>query len=289
MFVKAERKKSKLRLSINAPSGAGKTFGALTLAKGMGGKTALIDTENGSASLYSDRFDFDVLELRAPYSPERFVEAIKAAEAAGYDNLVIDSASHEWSGSGGCLEINEEIARSKYKGNTWSAWNDTGKRHKKFVDAILQSNMHVICTMRSKTETSQVEDNGRKKVVKLGMKAEQRDGMEYEFTTVLDLVHDGHFATATKDRTGIFTGQDPKPITEQTGKDLVDWLERGVVPQDPKLVAAINKANEMADVMSGMDDVTMSGYIDANAAIFERLKNYSDAYDIVKGYIDGRS
>lgn len=289
MFVKAERKKSKLRLSINAPSGAGKTFGALTLAKGMGGKTALIDTENGSASLYSDRFDFDVLELRAPYSPERFVEAIKAAESAGYDNLVIDSASHEWSGSGGCLEINEEIARSKYKGNTWSAWNDTGKRHKKFVDAILQSNMHVICTMRSKTETSQVEDNGRKKVVKLGMKAEQRDGMEYEFTTVLDLVHDGHFATATKDRTGIFTGQDPKPITEQTGKDLVDWLERGVVPQDPKLVAAINKANEMADAMSGMDDVTLSGYIDANAAIFDRLKNYSDAYDIVKGYIDGRA
>jgi hypothetical protein len=228
-FTKAVRKRAKLRLALTGPSGSGKTYGALMLAKGIGGKIAVIDTEHGSASLYSHLVDFDALELSPPYSPERYIEAIRAAEKAGYDVIVIDSTTHEWSGSGGCLEINEKTAHAKFRGNTWSAWNDTTPRHRAFIDAMLQANAHVIATGRSKTETSQVDDGSRKKVVKLGMKTEQRDGFEYEFTVVLDLIHDGHYATASKDRTGLFQG-DPAAISEKTGATLREWLESGAEP-----------------------------------------------------------
>lgn len=228
-FQKAKRSQAKLRLALAGPSGSGKTYSALLLAKGIGGRVAVIDTEQGSASLYDTLLDFDVLNLQPPYRPERFIDAIKAAEEAGYDIIVIDSITHEWNGSGGCLELNDEIARTKYRGNTWSAWNETTPRHRAFVDAILASKCHVIATMRTKTETAQVDENGRKTVKKMGTKAEQREGAEYEFTTVLDLIHDGHAATVSKDRSGKFSG-DPQPITVQTGVMLRDWLNSAAAP-----------------------------------------------------------
>lgn len=228
-FTKAVRQQARLRLALTGPSGAGKTYSALLMAKGMGGKIAVIDTERSSASLYAHIVDFDTLSLEPPYTPERFTEALHAAEEAGYNIAILDSITHEWSGIGGCLELADSIGKSKYKGNSWSAWNDVTPRHRAFLDSLMKSPLHVIATMRSKTETSQVEENGRKKVVKLGMKAEQRDGAEYEFTTVLDLVHDGHYATASKDRTGLFKG-DPQPITPDTGKRLVAWLNSGAEP-----------------------------------------------------------
>ena len=224
-FEKAMRKKAKLRLALTGPSGAGKTYSALVICKSMGGKTAVIDTEKGSASLYSNEFDFDVLELDPPFSPERFIEAIAAAEAAGYDNLVIDSISHEWGGVGGCLDDLDTIAKTKFKGNTHAAWSALTPRHRKFLDSILRVNCHVVATMRSKTETAQQE--GSKKVVKLGMKSEQRDGVEYEFTTVLDINHETHTATASKDRTGLFSNVDYTAIDDSVGKKLVDWLNDG--------------------------------------------------------------
>jgi hypothetical protein len=232
-FTKAVRKKAKLRLALTGPSGSGKTYGALLIANGLGGKVAVIDTEHDSASLYvglDGMPEFDTMNLAPPFSPERFIAAIKEAEKAGYTTLIIDSITHEWNGSGGCLEINETLAGSKFRGNTWSAWNETTPRHRAFIDAILRSPMHIIATMRSKTETAQTEDGGRKKVIKLGMKSEQRDGADYEFTTVLDIVHDGHFALASKDRTGLFSDKDPQKITVSTGKKLVEWLESGEVP-----------------------------------------------------------
>ena len=229
-FKKAERKQAKLRLALAGPSGSGKTMGALRIAKGMGGRVAVIDTERGSASLYATVCDFDTLDLDPPYTPERYIEAIQAAEAAGYDILIIDSATHEWDGKGGCLEINERLAEAKFKGNTWAAWNETTPRHRAFLDAIIQSRCHVIATMRSKTETVQGEG---KKVIKLGMKAIQREGAEFEFTTVLDITHDNHYATTSKDRTGLFT--EPHVITEETGKRLMQWLTSGAaVVDEPK-------------------------------------------------------
>ncbi len=265
-FRKATRKQAKLRLALTGPSGSGKTYSALLLARGIGGKIAVIDTERSSASLYSDLADFDALDMAPPYTPEAFIKAVQLAEKSGYDVLIIDSITHEWSGIGGCLELVDEIARSKFKGNTWSAWNDITPRHRAFLDALMQSPLHIIATMRSKTETAQVEENGRKKVVKLGMKAEQRDGAEYEFTIVLDLVHDGHYATASKDRTGLFLG-DPKPITPETGRRVIEWLNSGapLKPEEPKQETDAGKVTPAAGVMDRVkpDRVDMvSQYVD---------------------------
>jgi hypothetical protein len=226
-FTKAAKKRSKLRLGLTGPSGSGKTYSALMIAAGMGGRIAVIDTERGSASLYAGLAEFDALELEPPYTPERFIEAIHIAESNGYDILIIDSISHEWNGSGGCLEINDRLAATKYNRNTWSAWSETTPRHRKFLDALIQSPMHIIATMRSKTETAQSTDNGKVKVTKLGMKSEQREGAEYEFTVVLDLTHEGNFATQSKDRTGLFANRDPFVINTGTGKTLMDWLNSG--------------------------------------------------------------
>jgi hypothetical protein len=230
---KARRSATKLRILLTSPSGGGKTFGALLLAKGLDGRTVVIDTEEGSSDLYDELHEFDVIDLKPPFTPERYVEAISAAEAAGYEVIVVDSVTHCWSGKGGCLELVDDIAKAQFRGNTWSAFSVITPRWRAFVDAILRSSAHIICTGRSKTETAQVEDHGKKKVAKLGMKLEARDGLEYEFTTVLDLVHDGHYATVSKDRTGIFSG-DPKPITVETGKRLAEWLAGAEPAPAPK-------------------------------------------------------
>jgi len=247
MFKKAERKQAKLRLALAGPSGAGKTYSALLIAKGLGGKIAVLDTEKGSASLYSDLVDFDVVDLTAPFTPERYIEVITAAEAAGYDTLIIDSYSHEWTGPGGCLEDNEKLAHSKFKGNTWAAWNETTPRHRKLTNKILGSSLHIICTMRSKTETVQGEG---KKIIKLGMKSEQRDGTDYEFTVVLDVSHDTHEAVASKDRTRLFNGYEV--ITEETGRKLIAWLNGGTSVKDQlvDLIADIANAKDMESLQS---------------------------------------
>jgi hypothetical protein len=241
-------------MGISGPSGSGKTMAALSIAKGLGGKIALIDTERGSASLYADPVRlgdgstwtppaFDTMEMLPPFTPEKFIAGIEDAEKAGYDILIIDSTTHEWNGSGGVLELVKQVAKAKFGGNDWSAWSELTPRHQKFIDAILNSNMHIIGTMRSKTETDQVtDDRGKKKVVKLGMKAEQRDGTDYEYTIVLDLVHDGHYATSNKDRTGLFGG-DPEKVSEATGRKLLNWLNSGAElkpepPQQPSVTPA---------------------------------------------------
>jgi hypothetical protein len=259
-FTKAVRKKSKLRLGITGPSGAGKTIGALLIAKGLGGKIALLDTEKGSAQLYADdpkwNVEFDADDLNPPYTPEAFIKKVQEAEQAGYNVLIIDSTTHEWSGVGGCLELVDEIARARYKGNSWSAWNDVTPRHRAFIDTILRSSLHIIVTMRSKTETAQVEENGRKKVVKLGMKAEQRDGFEYELTVILDVQHESNYALPSKDRTGLFAGKDPFKISEQTGVMLREWLESGAEPKaepEPEGMSADELADWQAAIAGAAD------------------------------------
>lgn len=260
-----------MRLALTGPSGSGKTLSALLLAKGIGGSIAVLDTERDSASLYASSItlangrvieppEFDSMSLSAPYTPERYIDAIRAAEAAGYTTMIIDSITHEWSGVGGCLELVDEIARARYRGNSWSAWNDITPRHRALLDAILQSSMHMVVTIRSKTETAQQEgQNGKKNVVKLGMKAEQRDGFEYEMTIVLDLTHDGHFAAATKDRTGTLMGGDPFVIAPDIGKKLLDWLEAGAEPGPTSLtekqIADFMASFETAETTEELQDV----------------------------------
>jgi len=241
---KATRKKVKLRLNLSAPSGAGKTYGALLLAKGLvrsWDKIAVIDTENGSASLYEHLGDFNVIDLTPPFSPARYMQAIDACVSAGIEAIIIDSSSHEWSGPGGCLEINEKLAHARYRGNTWSAWHETTPRHDAFVQKVLQCDAHVITCTRSKMETVMGDD---KRVKKLGMKDIQRDGWEYELTVSLNIDRDTHLAVASKDRTEIFEGKEPFMISENTGFMIKEWCDKGVMPEKKKEVDYIAQLDE---------------------------------------------
>lgn len=229
---KAKRHQVKLRLNLSAPSGAGKTFSALRMASGLvndWSKICVIDTENGSASLYSQLGEFNVIQLEPPFSPERYIQALKCAIDAGQEVIIIDSSSHEWSGQGGCLEINDILAAAKYKGNTWAAWSETTPRHDSFVNYVLHAPCHIITCTRSKMETVMGDD---KKVKKIGMKDLQRDGWEYELTVSLTIDRDTHLAIASKDRTNLFEKSEPFLITEETGAKIKRWCEAGWVKQD---------------------------------------------------------
>ena len=218
-FRKAERKKAKLRLGITGPAGSGKTYGALLVAFGLGGKIAMIDTENGSGDLYANLGDYDVCTISAPYEVKKYLAAIHEAEQAGYDIIIIDSLSHAWSGEGGLLDMQGKIAASSRSGNSYAAWREVTPWHNKLIDAMLSSPAHIIATMRSKTEYIQAEnERGYKEIRKVGLAPVQRDGMDYEFGVVFDLTAN-HMATVSKDRTSIFDGQ-IFALSQDTGKTL---------------------------------------------------------------------
>jgi hypothetical protein len=251
MFNKASKKKAKLRLLLEGPSGSGKTYSALLLASALGKKIAVIDTEKCSASLYSSEFTFDVCELSPPYSPQKYIETIVFAEKSGYDVLIIDSISHEWSGDGGCLDIQQRL------GGRYTDWVKVTPQHNKFLEAILQSRLHVIGTARTKSEYSITEEDGSKKqkIKKLGTKTEQRDGLEYEFTTVLRL-NQGHFFESSKDRTHLFDGTNDI-IRAEHAEMILKWLNDGEdaieeIKQNPE----INKrVQEIIGNMNKIEDL----------------------------------
>ena len=234
MFERAQKKKAHLRLAVCGPSGSGKTYGALMLAQGLGSRIAMIDTEHHSGELYADLCEYDIATLDPPYSPERYIELIKGAESAGYDVLIIDSLSHAWSGEGGILDIKDRVEKASRSGNGFAAWREVTPQHNRLVDTLLAAKCHVITTMRTKTAYElQEDDRGRKKPVKIGLAPVQRDGMEYEFTLVVDLSVDGHIATASKDRTRLLDGKHVM-LTPEVGQQLKAWLEDGVDPEEVK-------------------------------------------------------
>jgi hypothetical protein len=236
-YQKATRRQAKLKLAITGPSGSGKTFSALLIAAGIGGKIAVIDTENGSASLYADvkegplaGIEFDTLEIAPPYTIDKYLTAIDMAEKAGYNVLIPDSISHAWAGEGGLLD--KKGALDARGGNTYTNWNTITPEQERFKARILQADLHIICTMRSKQDYV-LEQNEKGKSVprKVGLAPIQRDGMEYEFTTVFDLGMD-HNAAVSKDRTSLFDGKIFKP-SRKTGEQLMAWLKEGKAMPKP--------------------------------------------------------
>lgn len=227
MFQKATKRQAKLRLTFDGPAGSGKTFSSLVLAKGLGGKTALIDTEHGSASKYADRFDFDAAEL-SEFSLDTYIKAIGEAAKAGYEVLIIDSLSHAWTGKGGALE---EVDRSGGANKFASGWKTVTPKHNRLVDTILAYPGHVICTMRTKMQYEVVEDkNGKKVPQKIGMGPIQREGMEYEFDVIAELTVDGAL-TITKTRCPDLSGSAGLLRYEDVPKlaaKLNAWLADGV-------------------------------------------------------------
>lgn len=230
-FHKATKQQSKLRLALIGTSGSGKTFTALNIGQHLGEKVAVIDTERGSASKYADLFEFDVLELDS-FSPLTYVEALKAAEAAGYDVIIVDSLSHAWMGKDGALEQVDKVAKRSESRNSFAAWRDVTPMHNALVDAMLQSNCHIIATMRAKSEyVLETNERGKQVPRKVGMAPIQRDGLEYEFDVIADMDADNNMIVS-KTRCTTLTGA----VVNKPGKDIADvlnaWLSDGSAPLD---------------------------------------------------------
>ncbi len=243
-FIKAERSNCKIKMAIQGPSGSGKTYSSLLMAFGLTkdwNKIAVLDTENGSANLYSHLGNYSVLNLSAPYTPEEYIDAIETAVKQGFECLIIDSLSTEWNGQGGILDIHGNIP-----GNSFTAWSKVTPRHNAFVQAILQSNIHIIGTMRSKTDYVLSEKNGKQVPEKVGMKPVQREDSEYEFTVVFEL-NQKHQANVGKDRTGLFSKRPELYLTAEVGDEINQWCK--VSKEQPtETIIAVEEVHEQQDV-----------------------------------------
>jgi hypothetical protein len=234
-LTKASRKKAKIKMAIQSPSGGGKTMSALLIAYGICGdwnKIAVIDTENNSADLYSHLGEYNTLPMSPPYSPEKYIEAIDVCTTAGMKVIVIDSASHEWDF---LLEYHNSLT-----GNSFTNWGKVTPRHEHFVNKILQTNAHFICTIRSKTDYVMSERNGKQVPEKVGLKGVQRDNLEYEFTVVLELDM-SHRARVSKDRTNLFSNKIDFVPSVETGKEIADWCNSGNASVYDEIMDAISK------------------------------------------------
>lgn len=224
LFQKAARHAVRLKIGIDGPSGSGKTMGALALAHGItqGGRIAVIDSENGSASLYADRYEFDTVQI-ANADPQTYMDMIDVAVDAKYDVVVIDSLTHAWQA---VLNAKDDHDRNNPKSNSFANWRLFAPRWEGLMQHILQAPIHVIATMRSKQAYEQVDRGGKKAVVKLGLQPQVRDGAEYEFGIMFS-VNQAHKAEATKDRTALFTDQFLDLCDTDVHASLVGWMNEG--------------------------------------------------------------
>lgn len=240
-FEKAKKEQIWLKILLNGPSGSGKTYSALRMATGIanasGGKVAAIDTENRRIRYYADEFNFDDMTLEDPYSPEKYVEAIEEACAAGYNVLIIDSLSHEWSY---CLDLVNNMPGT----NTYTKWKTVTPRHDAFKEKILQSPIHIIATVRGKDEYVLQDENGKKVPKKVGMGYSQRDGLEFDYTVTLNIDQDTHRYSAAKDNSHLFEGRFDV-ITEKDGEALFKWANNGAkTEKKPKTVSPAPASGE---------------------------------------------
>lgn len=226
-FKKAVKHERKLRLAFCGPAGSGKTLTALTVAKGLGGRIGVIDTEQGSAAIYADQFDFDQLVLDS-FAPKTYADALNAA-VGEFDVVIIDSLSHAWIGKDGALAMVDKAA-AQGRNNSFSAWRNVTPQHNDMVTAILTSPFHVISTMRSKMEYVQERDNKGKTVInKVGMAPVQRDGLEYEFDIVGD-IDQTHTLTISKTRYAELADEVITKPTEALGERIAAWLQGAPMP-----------------------------------------------------------
>lgn len=245
-FTKATKAQAKLRMAITGPSGSGKTKTSLRVAQGIGKKIALVDSEYKSASKYASEHDFDVDELNGETDPRRYIAAIEDAENAGYDVVILDSLTHAWDATKGIVD--KRKAADKFQ-NGFSAWAEGSALWQKLMDKVQASKIHVIATMRAKTEYVQEKDDRGKSVVrKLGMAPEVRDGTEYAFDVVLDLDH-AHQGRITKTRCSALDEYFEQKPGENLGRLISDWLSDGAIPPpSPRLANPEDRDVLLADL-----------------------------------------
>lgn len=221
-------------MAISSPTGFGKTYSALLLAYGITNdwsKIAVIDSENESASLYSDLGKYFTIPIPPPFTVDKFIQAVKLCVDAGMQVIIVDSTYHYWHGKGGMLEYNNSL------GGRYQDWAKTNKVYAAWLDAILQTPVHFICTSRKKQAYEMTKNSeGQIKVEKKGMEDEIRNGFDYEMTLAFDIINDKHLAQAAKDRTRLFVDKPEFVITAETGKKIKEWCESGVGPPKPVTV-----------------------------------------------------
>ena len=271
-FQKAKREQIWVKVLFTGPSGSGKTYSALRMATGFaakdGGRVAFVDTENGRVRYYANEFDFDEMQLTAPYTSEKYMDAIALAISAGYRILVIDSLSHEW------LWCNDVV--NNMPGNSFQNWGKVKtQHHNKLMEQVIQSPIHIFATARGKDKWSIEEKDGKKTPRKVGEGSVQSDDVEYNYTVTFNLTQDSNVATCTKDNTHIFEGRYEK-ITEEDGKKLYDWANTGEKPA-PKQVEEFVPAETRTidDVHNDIKDAIAAKMKDG----FERAK----MVEIIKG------
>lgn len=276
---KAKREKIYVKLALMAPSGGGKTYGSLRLASGMAdeikketGKDAkilLANTEQKRGYYYANEFDYDIVDVEPPHNPEKYVELIDFAVSEGYDILIIDSSSHEWEGKGGCLELQQQA------GGTYQAWSKITPRHNRFIEAIADSPIHIIATMRGKDQYEVNKDErGKTSVQKLGVGAKQRDGFEYEFTCTFLIDQKTNCAEVQKDNTHIFEGEGATLLTENHGRKIIQWANSG---EGYTPVAKKDTDQPTADKLSSLKDEVIA----LMGKIIESGINKEDVYAVV--------
>ncbi len=281
-FTRAAKHQLKARIAFAGPTGSGKTYTALEWATILadGAPIAVVDTEHGSASLYADMFDFDVLTWAPPYDPGRLADTITAAEKAGYAVCVLDSMSHFWEGEGGTLDI-ADAAGQRSGGNSFAGWKVATPQLRHLIDVMLGCDMHVIGTMRSKMEYVLEEDSRGKKVPKkVGMAPVMRQGVEYEFTMCGDIDLE-HRLLFTKSRCSALADVMVQPgRAADAAQTFRDWLQSGV-PAAPRvqtvpvaeakreLLAAVGGVRPAAKVLWGQafGDVTEVARLELDAVI----------------------
>lgn len=251
MLQLATRKKVKIKMSVSAPTGFGKTYGALLIAYGITGdwsKIAVIDSENESASLYSDLGPYFTIPMAPPYTVDSFTKAVDACIEGGIEVIIVDSTYHYWHGKGGLLEYNNSLGN-----NSFANWAKTNPMYAKWLDKILQTPAHFICTSRKKQSYEIVENNGKKTVEKKGMEDQIRDGFSYEMTISFNITTAGHLCEVDKDRTRMFADKPEFIITPETGKMVKNWCDMGIdaeaerkrlQDEKDKEIAAMVKASE---------------------------------------------
>lgn len=266
---KAVREKIYVKIALMAPSGGGKTYSALRLATGMAeeiekqtGKKAKIlmaNTEEARGYYYADEFSYDIVDIEPPHEPEKYVELIKFAEQEGYDILIIDSTTHEWEGKGGCLEIHQKA------GGRYQDWAKVTPRHERFINAIADSKIHIIATMRGKDQYVMTQVEGKNgnptiNVQKIGVGAKQREGFEYEFTCTFLLDQKTNTAEPFKDNTHIFENEPAVKLTEEHGKRIIKWANSSKGKSTREL-SNITHTSQTNEITSQTEEITLQDII----------------------------
>lgn len=238
-FKKATKYESKARIALCGPSGSGKSFTALRIAQGLGQKIAAIDTEHGSLSKYADLFSFDVIEPDV-YDPEVLIQTIHEAEKEEYEVLIVDSLSHYWMGKGGELDRVDTAAKRSNSGNTFAAWKEVTPIHNKLVDTMLSCTLHILVTMRTKTEwVIEKNDQGKNTPRKVGVAPIMRDGIEFEFDICGDL-NQSNELIISKTRCPALANQVFLKAGEDVAEIIAAWCKGEAAPPKAPVVVAFS-------------------------------------------------